>query len=144
MIYSMDQNKEIKKHYWLYVLQLEEDKYYIGTTAQKDPNIRIKQHTSGGIFTSKWVDKYPYKETLELIELGNMTKTEAELVEDEYTLRYMKEFKYNNVRGGRFTYRGEYRKLGNRFFREEQFSLLLGISFMTFVMLIALIEILRR
>lgn len=96
------------KHYWLYALRLEQGKYYIGITSQKDPNIRIKQHING-FYGAKWTKKYiPIASANKPIDLGIITKHEAERLESQRTLQYMKKYGYNNVRGGDFRYSGSY------------------------------------
>ena len=77
---------------FIYVLELENNKYYIGKT--KNPNFRIKQHfdTSG----SYWTKKYnPIKITELISNCDNFD-------EDKYTLKYMEKYGIDNVRGGSF------------------------------------------
>jgi len=75
-----------------YVLELTDNKYYIGKTL--NPEFRLEQHfTNNG---SKWTQKYKPIKTLELIP--NCDKFD----EDKYTLKYMEKFGINNVRGGSF------------------------------------------
>jgi hypothetical protein len=76
----------------IYVLELEDKKYYIGKT--KDPDFRIEQHFNS--FGSQWTKKYKPKKILEIISgCDNFD-------EDKYTLKYMEKFGINNVRGGTF------------------------------------------
>lgn len=128
-----DANDEVQKHYWLYVLLLRENKYYIGITSHSDPHTRIRQHVSGSFMSAKWVERYPFVKTIELVDLGVMRKSEAKSIEDDFTAKYMKAFGYNNVRGGTLTYRGEYRKLGNSYLTDRDFDSILAIAFLTMV-----------
>ena len=138
----MDQT-ETKKHYWLYVLLLNEGKYYIGKTSKNDPYDRIDEHLHK-FYSAQWVKKYGFLDVKEVIDLGQVSYQESENLELERTLQYMKKYGYNNVRGGSLTYRGDYRKIGDRFYTKENFNLLIGVSFMTFALLIALVEIIRQ
>jgi hypothetical protein len=76
----------------IYILLLEQDKYYIGKS--KNPNTRIEQHfNSNG---SSWTQKYKPVNVVET--LYNCDSFD----EDKYTLKYMAKFGINNVRGGSF------------------------------------------
>ena len=76
---------------FIYVLQLLENKYYIGKT--NNPNFRLEQHfNSEG---SEWTKKYKPIKLLELVKGDNYD-------EDKYTLKYMEKYGINNVRGGSF------------------------------------------
>jgi hypothetical protein len=76
----------------IYVLELEDKKYYIGKT--KDPDSRIDQHFN--LSGSQWTKKYKPKNILEIIP--NCDNFD----EDKYTLKYMEKFGIDNVRGGTF------------------------------------------
>jgi len=77
---------------YIYTLQLEQEKYYIGKT--KNPDFRIKQHfQSGGAI---WTTKYKPLNVLEIIPDCD------EYDEDKYTRMYMDKYGINNVRGGSF------------------------------------------
>lgn len=77
---------------FIYVLELENKKYYIGKTT--NPEFRIEQHfNSSG---SQWTKKYKPRKVLEL--LPNCDNYD----EDKYTLKFMEQYGINNVRGGTF------------------------------------------
>jgi len=77
---------------FIYALQLEEDKYYIGKTST--PDFRIEQHfQSGG---AVWTKKYRPLNILEIIPDCD------DYDEDKYTRRYMDKYGIDNVRGGSF------------------------------------------
>jgi hypothetical protein len=76
----------------IYLLKLEQNKYYIGKTKQIDN--RLLDHTQNK--GSHWTRKYKPIETLEIIE--NCDKYD----EDKHTIRYMDLYGINNVRGGSF------------------------------------------
>ena len=77
---------------FIYILQLENNKYYVGKT--NNPQFRLEQHfNSTG---SAWTTKYKPLSVLEMI------KDCDEYDEDKYTRKYMDKFGVDNVRGGSF------------------------------------------
>ena len=77
---------------FIYILELEQGKYYVGKTANHD--FRLKQHF--GSNGSAWTKKYKPTNVLELITNCD------DFDEDKYTLKYMEKYGINNVRGGSF------------------------------------------
>ena len=88
---------QVKKHYWLYVLKLEQGKYYVGVTS-KTPEIRMKEHIDG--FGAAWPRKYKPTKLLDKKELGFITYEEAEKYEGRVVRAYIRKYGINNVRGG--------------------------------------------
>jgi len=77
---------------FIYVLELENKKYYIGKTT--NPDFRIEQHfNSSG---SQWTKKY---KPIKILELKPNCD---DYDEDKYTLKFMEKYGINNVRGGSF------------------------------------------
>jgi len=77
---------------YIYVLQLEKNKYYIGKTI--NPSLRLEKHfTIGG---SIWTKKYKPITVIELIPDCD------DYDEDKYTIKYMEKYGVENVRGGSF------------------------------------------
>ena len=77
---------------FIYILQLEQEKYYIGKTT--NPTFRLQKHfTSGG---SVWTRKYKPISVLEIIPNCD------DYDEDKYTIKCMEKYGINNVRGGSF------------------------------------------
>lgn len=78
----------------LYVLELQDGKWYVGTSLTL--NIRLAQHLSGAEDSgaSRWVKKHKFVSVKEVRypALGKM--------EDTVTLEYMRRFGWQNVRGG--------------------------------------------
>lgn len=76
----------------IYIIKLENNKYYIGKTS--NPKFRLDQHfNSSG---SAWTTKYRPLEVIQVIpDCDNFD-------EDKYTLKYMTQYGINNVRGGSF------------------------------------------
>jgi predicted GIY-YIG superfamily endonuclease len=95
MTQTMDVNG--KKHFWLYVLKLEQGKYYIGITSQT-PEQRFKQHL--GARKAHWTETYPPISIFDRKDLGDSSLEEAKRIENLVTRRYIKERGINNVRGG--------------------------------------------
>ena len=77
---------------YIYLLECQNGKYYVGKTNK--PDIRIEQHfTSGG---SAWTKRYPPIKVLEFICDCD------DYDEDKYTRIYMDKYGIDNVRGGSF------------------------------------------
>jgi hypothetical protein len=77
---------------FIYTLQLEQGKYYVGKT--NNPEIRLESHfISNG---SEWTKKYKPVKVLEVIPNCN------DYDEDKYTRIYMDKYGIENVRGGSF------------------------------------------
>ena len=77
---------------FIYVLQLYSNKYYVGKTS--NPKFRLESHfNSTG---SVWTKKYKPIKVIELIPNCD------DFDEDKYTVKYMKDFGIDNVRGGTF------------------------------------------
>jgi hypothetical protein len=77
---------------FIYILELENNKYYVGKTT--NPNFRLEQHfTNSG---SQWTKKYKPIKILELKQNCD------DYDEDKYTRMYMDKYGINNVRGGSY------------------------------------------
>lgn len=77
---------------FIYLLQLEKNKYYVGKTT--NPKLRLDKHfTSNGSF---WTKKYKPINILEIIPNCD------DYDEDKFTIKYMEKYGINNVRGGSF------------------------------------------
>jgi predicted GIY-YIG superfamily endonuclease len=89
---------DIKSEKYIYILRLEAEKYYIGQTT--DPDNRIKKQFKGK--GSAWTKLYKPIEVISLENIGVMNYKEAEQYENKIVLNYMKEYGWENVRGGYF------------------------------------------
>jgi hypothetical protein len=78
---------------YIYVLSLEQNKYYVGKT--DNISLRLIQHINEN--GSEWTKKYTPKNIIEVIP--NCTDYD----EDKYVIKYMTEHGINNVRGGTFS-----------------------------------------
>lgn len=77
----------------IYILQLEEGKYYIGKT--NNPHFRLEAHFDAN--GSAWTRTYKPLNVLEII-------TDCDdFDEDKITIRHMEKYGINNVRGGSFS-----------------------------------------
>ena len=77
---------------YIYVLELLDNKYYVGKT--DNPQFRLESHfNSNG---SAWTKKYKPINIIELIPNCD------DYDEDKYTLKYMEKYGIDNVRGGSF------------------------------------------
>ena len=77
---------------YIYVIELEKGKYYVGKTT--NPDFRLEMHfASSG---SAWTKKYKPVNVLQIIP--NCDNYD----EDKYTIQYMEKYGINNVRGGSF------------------------------------------
>lgn len=77
---------------YIYILELEQHKYYVGKT--NHPGLRLDNHFEGS--GSVWTKKYKPIRILEMIP--NCDNFD----EDKYTIQYMEKYGINNVRGGSF------------------------------------------
>ena len=77
---------------FIYILQLDKDKYYIGKT--NNPDFRLEQHRNSN--GSTWTKKYKPISVIDI--LPNCDDYD----EDKYTIKYMEKYGVNNVRGGSF------------------------------------------
>lgn len=84
---------EQKILFYVYVLELEYNKFYVGKTT--NPNIRLGEHVMN-IKSSSWTHHY------KPVKLLQITKCYNDLDEDFITIRFMKDKGIDNVRGGSF------------------------------------------
>ena len=77
---------------YIYILKLQNDKYYIGKT--NNPNVRLESHYN--MNGSEWTKKYKPIKVLKVIPNCD------DYDEDKYTIQYMDKYGTNNVRGGSF------------------------------------------
>jgi len=78
---------------YIYILRLEEGKYYVGKTQR--PKIRISDHFKCN--GCAWTQEY------KPVKIINIIPNCDNYDEDKYTLQYMQRYGIDNVRGGSFT-----------------------------------------
>ncbi len=106
------------KNWWLYVLKLEQGKWYVGITA-KTPEVRFWEHKKN-IRAAAWTRRYKPLKIYATENLGKIAEVDAKEKEDMITLKFMKEFGINNVRGGHFNDQDDYViKRNGRFFSKD-------------------------
>jgi predicted GIY-YIG superfamily endonuclease len=77
---------------YIYILKLQQGKYYVGKTT--NPDFRLEKHFSSS--GSAWTKKYKPISVLEIIPNCD------DYDEDKHTIKYMEKYGINNVRGGSF------------------------------------------
>lgn len=87
-------------NWFVYVLELENDKYYVGITV--DPEKRFQQHFKGNKLSSNWCKQNKPIRIIESFDSGTKIMTEARSLEDQTTLKYILLYGAENVRGGKY------------------------------------------
>ncbi|MFV9484416.1 GIY-YIG nuclease family protein [Christiangramia sp. ASW11-125] len=93
------QRDETLKRKVIFVLMLENEKFFIGKSV--DFNKSLKKHQNGK--ASKWTKLHRPIKVVETIELGQENHTEIQNRIDELVQQYFKKFGFENVRGGRYS-----------------------------------------
>ena len=123
-----------KKHYLLYVLKLEQGKYYVGITS-RTPEARFKEHVNG-LYAAEWTKVYKPIKIEQRVDLGVTTIEKTEDYENKVTRKYIKAYGFNNVRGGNITYRGNYVKRFGYYYTDKSWEEIVGITGITVLMMI--------
>jgi predicted GIY-YIG superfamily endonuclease len=121
-----------KKHWHLYVLRLEDDKYYVGITS-KTVEHRFMQHKNG-FAGAAWTKEHKPISILDSRDLGYVTKDEAEYYENIVVRKYIHKYGIENVRGGDLVDNREYIILGRTVYIKDQLldilsGVVIGVSF---------------
>lgn len=131
----MDQTK---KHWKLYVLKLENSKWYVGITT-KTAEERFLEHIlkkRGAYWTMKHKPL-----AIELTEdLGIVSKQHAEEYENKITRMLMKERGINNVRGGDLTADNEYIQRFGWLYLRDQWETITFVAFLLTVIFALLVD----
>ncbi len=123
-----------EKRWWLYVLLLEDKKYYVGITSQT-PEKRYTEHVNN-IRPANWTKKYKPLEIIDRKDLGEMTREAAEAYENKAVRKYMAEKGYNNVRGGDLTDESDYVKRFGRLLMADDWQAIVAIVFLLLIILV--------
>jgi len=125
------------RNWWLYVLKLEQGKYYVGITSQT-PEIRMQEHINH-VRAAYWTMKYRPIALLHSEDLGKITKEAAERIESIKTQDLMAELGINNVRGGHLREANDdYVLIHDRYMKGEDFEVLRFIFAQTAIILLLL------
>ena len=91
----------IKRIFYIYVLELKENRFYIGYT--KNYKKRLNKHNNtNNASGSVYVHKYMPIKVFKIVKIVG-TKWEAETYENIITIYFGSIYGYKNVRGGNFT-----------------------------------------
>lgn len=130
--------EEPHKRWWLYVLKLESNKWYVGITS-KSPEERFMEHKLGKR-AAYWTMRYKPIE-IELIEdLGLVSKIHAEQYENKITRSLMKERGLNNVRGGDLRDTEEYTQRFGHIFSKDGWETAAAIVLLCLAIIYLLID----
>ncbi|WP_405351582.1 GIY-YIG nuclease family protein [Nonlabens sp. Asnod3-H03] len=83
----------------IYVLRLENEKYYVGQTTNVEE--RFKSHKKGKL-SSDWTKLNNPIDVIDVIETRFTEVSEAMFLENSITIEFMKKYGWKNVRGGDF------------------------------------------
>ena len=133
-----DKSDDRKYHWWLYVLRLEDRKWYVGITS-KTPEIRMQEHLNG-VRTAYWTAKHKPVEIIYREDLGYIVKEEAEKRENKYVRELMRQRGINNVRGGDLRSTEDYIKRFGYIYQKENWELALYIICMIVVFSALLVD----
>jgi hypothetical protein len=85
---------EDKQNLYIYVIELEDGKYYVGKTY--DVKKRFQEHFEGGESSAAWTRLHNPRRIIRVINSREMFD------EEKYTLQYMAKYGVENVRGGSY------------------------------------------
>ncbi|RYH64487.1 MAG: hypothetical protein EON54_06470 [Alcaligenaceae bacterium] len=117
------------KHWQLYVLKLEKDRWYVGITS-KTPEQRFSEHKRG-FMAARWTKAYKPLAIHDIHDLGVVEREKAEVYENRVTRKYMEEYGINMVRGGDLTDNEEYIARFGRFFTKDNWEVITVVTIQT-------------
>jgi predicted GIY-YIG superfamily endonuclease len=116
-----------KRQWWLYILKLEHDKWYVGITS-KSPEDRFREHVVGKR-AAYWTMRHKPLEIERVEDLGIVRKKHAEMYENKITRSLMNERGLNSVRGGDLRDVDEYIvRFGYAYIKEQWYGITLVVS----------------
>ncbi len=121
------------RHWSLYILKLEQGKYYVGITS-KTVEERFWEHKHK-LRAAYWTMKYEPQEIMYSEELGLVAKSTAEKHENEMIRRCLKKYGINNARGGDIKDTRDYVYRFGRYFIKEDWSDLVHVSLMLLLLI---------
>ncbi len=126
------------RNWTLYVLRLQDNKYYVGITT-KTPQIRMQEHLSG-IRVAYWTAKHKPLEIILEEDLGRVSKAHAEKYENKVTRDLMKKHGINNVRGGDLTSVEDYIKRFGYIWDKDGWHLITVMTMLIAVIILLLFD----
>ena len=133
----MSSNSDIK-HWHLYILRLEDAKFYVGITS-KTPEIRMQEHLDG-VRAAYWTAKHKPLEIIHQEDLGLIDKAKAEKRENKMVRALMKQRGINNVRGGDLTSVDPYIKRFGYVWDKELWKMMVGVIYMMLVIIYLMLD----
>lgn len=127
-----------EKHWWLYVLRLEGDKWYVGITS-KTPEERFAEHKNK-VRSAYWTIQYRPIEIVDRRDLGLVTREQAEDVESKTVRKYIREYGTNSTRGGDLRDTRDYIILGRTVYDKEGFKDTVIIACMLVVLALFVVD----
>lgn len=127
------------KNWWLYVLRLEGEKYYVGITS-KTPEERFKEHKNG-FLAANWTTKYKPLEIIQTKNLGQIDKERAEKFENKVTREYIKKYGIKNVRGGDISATDDLIKRFGYYFTSWDWEVLTTVLFLMLIIFVLLLAL---
>lgn len=121
-----------EKHWWLYVLKLEQGRWYVGITT-KSPKERFREHTDN-IRAAAWTRLYRPQELYGVHDLGVVSEDQAKHEENKKVREYIQKYGIDNVRGGDISQIGVYHDRFGRFFTDDQWYGLRVVMVLTSIM----------
>ena len=94
---SQEKNDSPRATFWVYLLELTGQNYYVGITRNVD--VRFAEHRAGA---AGWTSRYPPIKVVRRVDTGVLFERDAQVIEDEVTLQTMELFGRDRVRGGKF------------------------------------------
>lgn len=125
------------KHWWLYVLKLEDDKWYVGISTDVDK--RYKQHLVG-FASPKWTKDHKPLEVFDRHNLGTTSKERAELYEKRVTRKYIKKYGLDNVRGSDLSKAEDYVQRFGYFHTRDSWQAVSVITLLLFIIIFLVIR----
>ena len=122
------------RHYWLYILKCDQDKYYIGVTS-KTPEVRMQEHIKG-IRSVKWTMKYKPIKLIDRKDLGTMTYKNAEKFENKVVRACIKQYGINNARGGDLRDTEDYIVRFGYIFDKSGWEVITAVAFLMLVIIV--------
>lgn len=127
------------KYNWtLYILKLQDDKYYVGITT-KTPQIRMQEHLNG-VRVAYWTAKHKPIEIILEEDLGHVSKAHAEKYENKVVRDLMKQHGINKVRGGDLTSVESYVVRFGYILDKERWQTIFLVFVLTAIILILLVD----